>query len=78
MRVPNNAIQLAKVTRPLLPRGRSLLYHGSRSPAQILHDNALLVRDVGIPAVSFTRLLHVAIYWATLPREDEQVVPSLF
>src|ERR1700757_1759825 len=69
----NNAIQLAKMTRPLLPRGRSLLYHGSRSPAQILRDNVLLVPAVGIPAVSFSRLLHVGIYWATLKRENEQI-----
>jgi hypothetical protein len=61
------------VTRPLLPRGRSLLYHGSRSPAQILHDNALLVPDVGIPAVSFSRLLHVGIHFATTEREKEEV-----
>jgi hypothetical protein len=69
----NSAIKLAKIARPLLPRGRSLLYHGSRSPAQILRDNALLVPEVGIPAVSFSRLLHVGIYWATLERENEQI-----
>jgi hypothetical protein len=69
----DEAIQLAKLTRPFLPRGRSLLYHGSRSPAQILRENVLLVPDVGISAVSFSRLLHVAIYWATLKRENELV-----
>jgi hypothetical protein len=69
----NNAIKLAKIARPLLPRGRSLLYHGSRYPTQILRENALQVPYVGIPAVSFSRLLHVGIYWATMERENEQI-----
>jgi hypothetical protein len=68
----DEAIQLAKVTRPFLPRGRSLLYHGSRSPAQILRENVLLSSEVGTQAVSFSRLPHVAIYWATMKRENEQ------
>jgi hypothetical protein len=37
---------LAKVARPFLLRGRSLLYHGSRSPAQILRENVLLFAQV--------------------------------
>jgi hypothetical protein len=66
-------IQLAKIARPLLPCGGSVLYHGSRSPKEILHENVLRVPESGIPAVSFTRMLHVAIFWATLKREDESV-----
>jgi hypothetical protein len=66
-------IQLANVARPLLPRGCSVLYHGSRSPKEILHENVLRVPESGILAVSFTRMLHVAIFWATLKREDESV-----
>lgn len=69
----NKAIQLAKVARPLLPRGRSLLYHGTRAPTQILRENVLLVPRVGIQAVSFSRQLHVAIYWATHKRENDKL-----
>jgi hypothetical protein len=68
----DEAIQLAKVARPFLPRGRSLLYHGSRSPTQILRGNVLLSTHFGTQAVSFSRLLHVAIYWATRKRENDQ------
>ena len=68
----DEAIQLAKVARPFLPRGRSLLYHGSRSPTQILRGNVLLSTHFGTQAVSFSRLLHVAIYWARMKQENEQ------
>jgi hypothetical protein len=68
----DDAIQLAKVTWSFLPRGRSLLYHGSRSPTQILRGNVLLSTHFGTQAVSFSRLLHVAIYFATTKQENEK------
>jgi hypothetical protein len=74
----DEAIQLAKIARPLLPRGHSVLYHGSRYPAAILRDNVLWCANVGTFAVSFTRLLHVAIYWAQVPRDDEEKVGAVF
>jgi hypothetical protein len=74
----DEAIQLAKVARPFLPRGRSLLYHGSRSPTQILRGNVLLSTHFGTQACFFSRLLHVAIYWATLEREKDPVGAVFF
>jgi hypothetical protein len=65
------AMQMDQRVRPMLPKGRSLLFHGTRSPRQILSDNRLKVAEVGVPAIFLTRMLHVAIYWATLKRERE-------
>jgi len=69
----DEAIRLTNEARRLIPRGRSLLYHGSRSPNEILRGNELRFSDAGLPVVSFSRLLHVGIYWATLKREAERL-----
>jgi hypothetical protein len=68
------AIQLANEARPLLPRGRSLLYHGSRSPVEILSENVLRFSKIGIPAVSFTRLL-VPAHSLPIARTTGPLVP---
>ena len=68
-----DAMQVDKLVRPMLPKGRSLLFHGTRSPWQILGENKIRIAESGIPAVFLTRLSHVAVYWATLERESETV-----
>jgi hypothetical protein len=74
----DEAIHLSKTARQLLPRGRSLLYHGTPCPIKILRENVLWSANVGTFAVSFTRLLHVAIYWAKVPRDDDEKVGAIF
>jgi hypothetical protein len=74
----NEAIHLSKTARPLLPRGRSLVYHGTPCPVKILRENVLRFANVGTFAVSFTRLLHVAIYWTKVPRDDDEKVGGVF
>jgi len=69
------AIDLAKKARPLLDLSQPVIFHGSRHPKSILQFNALLSATRRAPgaevppiAISCTRSLHVALYWATLER----------
>ena len=71
------AIDLAKKARPLLDLSQPVIFHGSRHPKSILSINALFsatrrVRGAEVPpvAVSCTRSIHVALYWAMLERVD--------
>src|SRR6267154_3784011 len=67
----DDAIEIAKKARPLLARTGNLLFHGTPTPQLILADNALRCPQYGSYSISFTRLLHVGIYWATLDRDME-------
>jgi hypothetical protein len=69
------AIDLAKKARPLLDLSQPVIFHGSRHPKSVLRLNALLSAtrrapgaEVPLIAVSCTRSLHVALYWAMLER----------
>jgi hypothetical protein len=69
------AIDLAKKARPLLDLSQPVIFHGSRHPKSILNLNALLsatrrARGAEVPpiAISCTRSIHVALYWAMLER----------
>ena len=71
------AIDLAKKARPLLDLSQPVIFHGSRCPKSILSINALIsatrsVRGAEVPpvAISCTRSIHVALYWAMLERID--------
>ena len=71
------AIDLAKKARPLLDLSRPVIFHGSRHPKSILEINALLSATRRAPgaevppiAISCTRSLHVALYWAMLERNE--------
>jgi hypothetical protein len=69
------AIDLAKKARPLLDLSQPVIFHGSRRPKSILEINALLSATRRAPgaevppvAISCTRSIHVALYWAMLER----------
>jgi hypothetical protein len=69
------AIDLAKKARPLVDLSQPVIFHGSRHPKCILEINALLSATRRAPgaevppiAISCTRSLHVALYWAMLER----------
>jgi hypothetical protein len=69
------AIDLAKKARPLLDLSQPVIFHGSRHPKSILQFNALLSATRRAPgaevppiAISCTRSLHAAQYWAMLGR----------
>jgi hypothetical protein len=71
----DEAIDLAKKARPLLDLSQPVIFHGSRHPKSILNLNALLsairrARGAEVPpiAISCTRSIHVALYWAMLER----------
>jgi hypothetical protein len=62
-------IKIAADLRKYVPRGRAVLFHGTRFPCSILKSNCLIYNwEVVDGGVSFTRLLHVGIYWARLGR----------
>lgn len=69
------ALALAMRARPLLQTSRSLLFHGTRYPKQILRENVLRYPPVGSNSVHFSRDLIAATYFALLPRggDDEGV-----
>ena len=67
------AIDLAKKARPLLDLSQPVIFHGSRHPKSILAFHALVSATRRAPgaevppnAISCTRSLHVALYWAML------------
>src|SRR5205814_1714519 len=71
----SEAIELAKKARLLLDLSLPVIFHGSRYPKSILEFNALLPAtrrakggEVPPVAISCTRSIHVALYWAMLKR----------
>jgi hypothetical protein len=66
------AEKLVRRIRPHISFSGPRLFHGTRTPCMIAMQNVLRCPPHG--AISFTRLLHVAAYWAVLPRSgvDEQ------
>jgi hypothetical protein len=51
-----------------LSKGRDVLFHGTAFGRQILAENRLRYFPFGSEAVSFTRSVEGAVYWALLPR----------
>lgn len=71
----DEAIDLAKKARPLLDLTRPVIFHGTRHPRSILRLDALLSATRRAPraevppiAISCTRSIHIALYWAMLKR----------
>lgn len=53
-------------------RRRDVIFHGTRYPRKIIHENRLTCRTVGHLAISFTRSPEIAAYWALLYRDSEE------
>ena len=66
----DEAEKLARKIRPLISFSSPMLFHGTRTPCTIAMQNVL--RCPTNSAVCFTRLLHVAAYWATLRRRGDE------
>lgn len=67
-------IAIAAELRKYVPRQRSLLFHGSVTPCAILRSDCIRCpesryEDIG---ASFSRLLHVGVYWARLGRRPDE------
>ncbi|GHC79550.1 hypothetical protein [Limoniibacter endophyticus] len=52
-------------------RNRPVLYHGTRYIDAIVESNSILCAPYGDTCVSLTRRPETAIYFASLPRDDE-------
>jgi hypothetical protein len=60
-------IEIAADLRKCIPRQRAVLFHGTRFPCSILKTNCLVYhREMVDGGVSFTRLLHVGVYFARI------------
>jgi hypothetical protein len=66
----DKAQKLAQKMRPLISFRGSMLFHGTKTPCTIAMQDVLRCHDNS--AISFTRLLHVAAYWATLRRDQDE------
>jgi hypothetical protein len=66
-----------KATREAV-HGRSVLFHGTSLGSQIARTDTLLVPSVGDPMVSFTRSPEIAVHFATLPKDFDDGLPTVF
>lgn len=68
-------LEAAAYIRHLVPRNRSVLFHGTRHGKTILRENTLAaIRGT----VCFTRQLHAAIRYAWKPFDDDEPVGAVF
>lgn len=54
------------------------VYHGTRYPSAIIASDRLNVPDYGDRHVSLTRNFDVAVYWASMERDDDEGCGSVF
>src|SRR5664280_1519352 len=67
------AIAVAARYRHLVPRGRAVLFFGTKHARTIIRDDRLRSFNLfGSPTISLTRSLHVAIHFAMLDRDDPE------
>ncbi|UVC11172.1 hypothetical protein IHQ71_11685 [Rhizobium sp. TH2] len=52
-----------------IQRGRNVVFHGTRFPAEIIATNVLKAGRTGDRAICFSRSPEVAAYWALMPRD---------
>lgn len=72
------ALAVAARYRHLVPRGRSILFFGTKHPRTIIRDDAILSFTLGdYPTISFTRSLHVAVHFAMLDRDDPEATGAI-
>src|SRR5262249_25524534 len=72
-------IRIAAEVRGLVPRQRAVLFHGTQFPCSILKTDCLVYsRYLADGGISFSRLLHVGVYWGRLGREDGEKQGAVF
>lgn len=69
-----------KFTRAVrdIARRQSVLFHGTSLGSMIARTNTLLYPSVGDPAISFTRSPETAVHFATLPKDFDDGLPTVF
>jgi hypothetical protein len=70
------AIKIAARYRHLVPRGRSILFFGTRNARAIIRNDRIQVH-MNYPTISFTRSLHVAVHFAMLERDVEETTGAI-
>lgn len=55
-----------------------ILYYGTRYPRKILEKNRLEIAPYGDTHLSLTTSISVAIYWATMSRDDDEGIGAVF
>jgi hypothetical protein len=71
-------IAIAARYRHLVPRGRSVLFFGTKHARTIIRDDRLRsFRLRGGPMISLTRSLHVAVQIAMLSRDNEEATGAI-
>jgi hypothetical protein len=74
-----DAIKVSADLRRYIPRQRAVLFHGTPYPCAILKSDFLIYpRDLAEGGISFTRQLHVAVYWALLGRMGDEQQGAVF
>ena len=72
------AIEIAAQYRHLVPRGRSILFYGTKNARTIIRDDGIQVHPLmEYPTISFTRSLHVAVHFAMLQRDVEETTGAI-
>jgi hypothetical protein len=72
------AIEIAAHYRHLVPRGRSILFYGTKNARTIIRDDRIHSPTLACyPTISFTRSLHVAIHFAMLQRDVEETTGAI-
>ena len=59
-------------------RGKSTLLHGTSLGSMIVRTDTLLYPHVGEPKISFTRSPETAVHFATLPKDFDDGLPTVF
>lgn len=69
-----------KFTRAVrdVARRQSVLFHGTSLGSLIARTDTLLYPHVGDPAISFTRSPETAVHFATLPKDFDDGLPTVF
>ena len=72
-----DALPIARRMARRLDGNNGYLFHGTRYSRQICQENVLRKSDIGQKAAFFSTRLHVAAYWAMLPRDDDEGVGAI-
>ncbi len=59
-------------------RGKQVLFHGTSLGSIIARTDTLLVPRSGPPVITFTRSPEIAIEYATLPKDCDDGIPTVF
>ena len=73
LRLRGRVFQIAAKYRHLIPRGKSVLFYGTKHPRSIIRDDGIHAENF----ISLTRSFHVAIHFAMLARDEEETTGAV-